>query len=87
MLLLSVDATVVWLAVVVFLLVVLLLVAVLLYARRRLVPAGKVKLSINEGQKVLDVERGNSLLSTLVSQNIFLPSACGGGGTLSLIHI
>lgn len=81
MLLLSVDATVVWLAVVVFLLVVLLLVAVLLYARRRLVPAGKVKLSINEGRKVLDVERGNSLLSTLVSQNIFLPSACGGGGT------
>ncbi len=66
--------------VVVFLAVVLLLVALLLFAKAKLVPSGKVKLTIN-GDKVLEVEGGSTLLATLGSNGIFLPSACGGGGT------
>ncbi|MEG1498299.1 MAG: NADH:ubiquinone reductase (Na(+)-transporting) subunit F [Bacteroidales bacterium] len=70
-------------SVVVFLTVILLLVAVLLYARKKLVPQGKVQLEIN-GEKTLEVEAGNTLLSTLASQKIYLPSACGGKGSCGL---
>lgn len=71
-------------SVVAFLIIVLLLVGVLLYAKKKLMPSGIVKLSINGGEKVLEVEPGNSLLSTLSEQNIFLPSACGGGGSCGM---
>ena len=43
-------------------------------------PAGKVKITIN-GQKEIEVDGGSSLLTTLSNEGIFLPSACGGGGT------
>lgn len=66
--------------VVVFLMVVLLLVSVLLFAKAKLSPSGKIKITIN-GDKVLEVDGGGTLLGTLGSQGIFLPSACGGGGT------
>lgn len=71
-------------SIVAFLAIVLLLVAVLLYAKKKLLPSGIVKLSINGGEKVLEVEPGSSLLSTLSEQNIFLPSACGGGGSCGM---
>lgn len=71
-------------SIVAFLIIVLLLVAVLLYAKKKLLPSGIVKLSINGGEKVLEVEPGSSLLSTLSEQNIFLPSACGGGGSCGM---
>lgn len=70
-------------SVAVFLLVILVLVAVLLLARQKLVPQGKVALRIND-EKTLEVDTGNSLLSTLASQKIFLPSACGGKGSCGL---
>lgn len=70
-------------AVAVFLVIILILVAVLLLARKKLVSQGKVKLNIN-GEKTLEVDSGNSLLSTLASQKIFLPSACGGKGSCGL---
>ncbi|MDE5736479.1 MAG: NADH:ubiquinone reductase (Na(+)-transporting) subunit F [Bacteroidales bacterium] len=73
-------------AVAVFLFVILLLVSLLLYARKRLVPQGKVHLEIN-GEKDLEVEMGNSLLSTLATQKIFLPSACGGKGSCGLCRV
>lgn len=73
-------------AVAVFLIVILLLVSLLLYARKRLVPQGKVHLEIN-GEKDLEVEMGNSLLSTLAAQKIFLPSACGGKGSCGLCRV
>lgn len=76
-----IDGTLIVLAVVVFLLVILLLVGVLLYARKKLVPTGNVSISINDGEKELSVATGNSLLSTLTSSGVLLPSACGGGGT------
>ena len=64
----------------VFLIIVLLLVAILLYARKKLVPQGKVKININD-KKELEVESGSSILATLAAEKIFLPSACGGQGT------
>ncbi|HPE86949.1 MAG: NADH:ubiquinone reductase (Na(+)-transporting) subunit F [Bacteroidales bacterium] len=72
--------TVVIVSITVFLLIILLLVALLLYARKKLTPQGKVKITIND-EKELEVQPGSSLLSTLASHKIFLPSACGGGGT------
>jgi Na+-transporting NADH:ubiquinone oxidoreductase subunit F len=67
----------------VFLLVILLLVAVLLYARKKLTPQGDVTLTIND-DKELVVSPGSTLLSTLSIHKIFLPSACGGGGTCAM---
>lgn len=66
--------------IIVFLVVVLTLVAILLFAKAKLMPSGKVKITINN-DKVLEVDGGGTLLSTLGDAGIFLPSACGGGGT------
>jgi len=62
------------------LVLILILVTILLVAKAKLLPSGKVKLLIN-GQKEIEVETGNTLLTTLSNEKIFLPSACGGGGT------
>jgi Na+-transporting NADH:ubiquinone oxidoreductase subunit F len=69
-------------AVAVFVVVILALVTILLQAKARLSPSGPVKLNIN-GDDV-EVESGTTLLSTLSNQKIFLPSACGGGGTCGM---
>ncbi len=76
------SSTVVISSVVVFVVVILLLVTILLQAKARLSPSGPVKLNIN-GDDV-EVESGTTLLTTLSSQKIFLPSACGGGGTCGM---
>jgi Na+-transporting NADH:ubiquinone oxidoreductase subunit F len=67
-------------AIVVFLIVTLLLVSLLLFAKAKLSTSGPVMIKIN-GEKEIEVEAGSSLLATLSSNGIFLPSACGGGGT------
>ncbi len=67
-------------SVVVFLLIILILVIVILVAKAKLMPSGNVKITVNK-EKNLDVPMGSTLLNTLQSQNIFLSSACGGGGT------
>ena len=67
-------------SVVVFLLVLLTLVGVLLFVKTQLTPSGKITIKIN-GEKEIVVDGGNTLLSTLSNEGIFLPSACGGGGT------
>lgn len=67
-------------AVVAFLIITLLLVALLLFVKQKLAPSGPVKIRIN-GEKEIEVSSGGSLLSTLGNAKIFLPSACGGGGT------
>lgn len=59
------------------------LVAVLMVAKKQLVPEGKIKIKIN-GEKVIEVDPGQSLLSALTGEKIFLPSACGGGGTCAM---
>ena len=67
----------------VFLAVTLLLVGLLLFAKAKLSPSGLVKIQIN-GEKTIEVEAGSTLLSTLSEAKIFLPSACGGGGTCAM---
>ncbi len=74
------STKIVLIAIAVFLIVILLLVAMLLWAKSKLTASGLVKITINK-DKVIEVEAGSSLLSTLGNQKIFLPSACGGGGT------
>jgi len=71
-------------AIVVFLIVMLFLVGILLYAKKKLTPSGSVKLDINDGKRVLEVEPGGTVLNTLSNNKIFLPSACGGGGTCGM---
>ena len=71
------------LTLIVFLGVTLLLVGLLLYAKAKLVQSGLVKILIN-GEKTIEVEAGSTLLSTLSNAKIFLPSACGGGGTCAM---
>ena len=67
----------------VFLSVVLSLVSMLLLAKSQLSPGGLVKLKIN-GEKEIQVDAGSTILSTLSNNKIFLPSACGGGGTCAM---
>ena len=67
-------------SIVIFLIIILLLVVILLVAKRYLVPSGKVKITINN-DTVVEAETGASLLSTLAAQKVYLPSACGGGGS------
>ncbi|MDZ4059052.1 MAG: NADH:ubiquinone reductase (Na(+)-transporting) subunit F [Bacteroidales bacterium] len=66
-----------------FLIVTLLLVALLLYAKAKLTPSGKVKITINK-EKEMEVSPGETILSTLSNNKVFLPSACGGGGTCGM---
>ena len=66
--------------VIAFLVVTLLLVALLLVVKQKLSPSGPVKIMIN-GEREIEVASGDSLLTTLGAEKIFLPSACGGGGT------
>jgi len=63
-----------------FLVLTLLLVALLLFTKQKLSPSGPVTITINDEKKI-EVDSGGTLLSTLGNQKIFLPSACGGGGT------
>ncbi|MEQ9062620.1 MAG: NADH:ubiquinone reductase (Na(+)-transporting) subunit F [Vicingaceae bacterium] len=70
-------------AIVVFLIMIFLLVSILLWAKAKLTNTGPVTISIN-GEKDITVEAGSTLLSTLGNNKIFLPSACGGGGTCAM---
>ncbi|WFB36710.1 NADH:ubiquinone reductase (Na(+)-transporting) subunit F [Kiritimatiellota bacterium B12222] len=72
------------LAILVFTGVICLLVFGLMSASKALSPGGTVTIDINNGAKVLEVAPGSSLLTSLASNNIFLPSACGGGGTCAM---
>ncbi len=67
-------------SVIVFLVIILILVVIILVAKAKLMPSGNVKITINE-EKELSVPMGSTLLNTLQSNQIFLSSACGGGGT------
>lgn len=69
-------------SIIVFLIIILLLVVMLLIARDKLTPKGDVKVLINDRE--LTVSPGSTLLSTLSSSGVFLPSACGGGGTCGM---
>jgi len=82
--LLAIQTSVIIASVIAFFAVIILLVVLLLYIKAKLTPQGKVKININDGEKILEVDPGQSLLSALGNNKIFLPSACGGGGTCSM---
>ncbi len=67
-------------SIIVFFTATFILVSMLLFAKAKLVPSGPVQLKINDENNV-EVNSGGTLLTTLGNNKIFLPSACGGGGT------
>lgn len=66
--------------------IVLVLVALILFAKSRLVPSGNIKISIN-GEKDIEVPAGGKLLGVLADNGLFVPSACGGGGTCAQCRV
>jgi Na+-transporting NADH:ubiquinone oxidoreductase subunit F len=80
-----INYSMIGLAVLVFGLVILALAFMLITARKRLVPQGEVKIIVNgDEENPMMVQPGSTLLSVLSDKNIFLPSACGGGGTCAM---
>ncbi len=77
----AVNILMITVSIVALFLISMMLVILLLYAKKKLVPEGKVTISINNGEQKLEVDKGSSLLATLGDNHIFLPSACGGSGT------
>jgi Na+-transporting NADH:ubiquinone oxidoreductase subunit F len=72
-------------SVAVFLFVVLLLVSLLIFAQSKLIPQGDIKITVNgDADSAITTQAGSNLLNTLSGQKIFLPSACGGGGTCAM---
>ncbi len=80
------DTLTLIIAIAAFLVVTLLLVAVLLFAKAKLTASGEVRVNIN-GEKDLVVEPGSTLLTTLADNGVFLPSACGGGGSCGMCRL
>ena len=71
-------------SILVFSVIILVLVTMLGFAEKKLLPQGDARILINgDEEKSPTVKPGGSLLSSLASQNVFIPSACGGGGTCS----
>ncbi len=66
--------------------IVLALVVMILMAKGFLVASGEVRLLVNS-QKELTVPVGGKLLNVLANNQIFVPSACGGGGTCALCKV
>lgn len=83
MILLSTTSITVIASIVVFMVFLLLLLTLILFAKAKLTSSGLVTININ-GEKNIEVNAGDSILTTLGNEKIFLPSACGGGGTCSM---
>ena len=67
----------------VFMLILMILAGGLLYAKSKLVSDEDVVLTLNGGKEII-AKPGSSLLNVLSAEGIFLPSACGGGGTCAM---
>ena len=79
------SLTIILLSIVVFTGLIVILVSILNFAASKLINSGDVKIMINgDEEKTLTVPAGQTLLSTLANEKIFLPSACGGGGTCAM---
>ncbi len=74
------------LGVTLFTAIVLALVGIILAARSRLVASGHVSIEVN-GERTIDVPVGGKLLGTLADAGLFVPSACGGGGTCAQCRV
>jgi Na+-transporting NADH:ubiquinone oxidoreductase subunit F len=75
--------TTIILSLVIFLLIIVVLVSLLLFAKKKLTPQGDATITINDEKEIV-VKPGGTLLNTLSNQGIFIPSACGGGGTCAM---
>jgi Na+-transporting NADH:ubiquinone oxidoreductase subunit F len=84
MIILATTSLVMISGVVIFLLITLLLVGILLYVKKKLSPEGILVIDINEGKLSLETESGDTLLTTLGNNEVYLPSACGGSGTCGM---
>ncbi|MEM6830119.1 MAG: NADH:ubiquinone reductase (Na(+)-transporting) subunit F [Bacteroidota bacterium] len=72
-------------SIIAFSVLILLLVLILLFAQSRLVQSGPVNIVVNgDSSSPITTSAGSTLLSTLSTQSVFLPSACGGGGTCAM---
>ncbi len=72
-------------SIIAFSVLILLLVLILLFAQSRLVQSGPVDIVVNgDDGSPITTSAGSTLLSTLSTQSVFLPSACGGGGTCAM---
>ena len=69
-----------------FTMIVLSLVTIIIFARSKLVSSGDVNIRIN-GEKTISVPAGGKLLQTLAAEKLFVPSACGGGGTCAQCRV
>jgi Na+-transporting NADH:ubiquinone oxidoreductase subunit F len=68
--------------------IILALVALILAARKQLVPSGEIKFEINDDPELtITTKPGGKLLGALAEKGIFIPSACGGGGTCGQCHV
>ncbi|MGF1586656.1 MAG: NADH:ubiquinone reductase (Na(+)-transporting) subunit F [Bacteroidales bacterium] len=83
MILLVSQGLVIIVSIVVFFVVILSLVIILLFAKSKLTPSGKVSLTVNDDTQ-FSVQPGSTVLTTLSENSIYLPSACGGGGTCAM---
>ena len=78
------NMTVFW-GIAVFLLIIVGLIIIIQFAGWKLMPQGKVTITVNgQSDKPIEVDQGSTLLSTLMGADILLPSACGGGGTCAM---
>jgi len=83
MLVLEINFTIIIASAAVFTFVILLLVIMLQIAAKSLVQQGDVSIEIN-GERTITVPAGGTLLTALSNEKLFLPSACGGGGTCAM---
>jgi Na+-transporting NADH:ubiquinone oxidoreductase subunit F len=74
------------LGVLLFTTIVLALVSIIIMARSKLVSTGNVNITIN-GERTISVPAGGKLLQTLAAEKLFVPSACGGGGTCAQCRV
>lgn len=68
------------LGIVLFTLIIMVLVFVILSARSKLVATGDIEIIVND-EKTIKTKAGGKLLGALADANLFVSSACGGGGT------
>jgi Na+-transporting NADH:ubiquinone oxidoreductase subunit F len=72
-------------SVIAFTVLILILVFILLFAQSKLVQSGPVNIYVNgDEENPIVTSAGSTLLTTLAGQSVYLPSACGGGGTCAM---
>lgn len=74
-------------SIIAFTAIIIILSLILILAEKWLVNYGRCKININSSTKEMEVDGGQSLLSALYSQKVFIPSACGGKGTCGFCKV